>query len=71
MWLWLPNLTGDGWIETARAVPVTSDRPFGVNLAGFLSSESGLGESARLRAEALAVATIPAALNDVPRRARA
>lgn len=66
MWLWLPNFAADDWIEDARAAPMASERPFGVNLAGFLSSESGLGESARLRAEALAAAKIPTALNNVP-----
>lgn len=40
--------------------------PLGVNLAGYIGAESGLGEAARASIRALALAGIPTALNDVP-----
>ena len=38
--------------------------PFGVNLAGYLRSEKGLGEGARASARALRAAGVPLVLND-------
>jgi glycosyltransferase involved in cell wall biosynthesis len=43
-----------------------SSLPFGVNIAGYLTAESGLGQAARLGLHALACAGIPHAANNVP-----
>jgi SAM-dependent methyltransferase/glycosyltransferase involved in cell wall biosynthesis len=45
--------------------PAASPREFGVNLAGYLRSEKGVGEAGRAAARALEAASIPYALNDV------
>jgi glycosyltransferase involved in cell wall biosynthesis len=44
--------------------------PIGVNVAGYLTTESGLGEAARLMIRSLEEAAIPVALNNVPSRLR-
>ena len=44
---------------------IIGPRAFGVNLAGHLRSEKGVGEAARAAARALEAASIPFALNDV------
>jgi len=64
-WLWLPKLMDGGWGSMGSPPRAYADRPFGVNLAGYLTGENGLGESARLRAHALETAGIPVALNNV------
>ncbi len=65
-WLWVPRLLDDTtWVSRARSDTGYLEQPFGVNLAGYLSGENGLGESARLRARALRAAGVPCALNDV------
>jgi glycosyltransferase involved in cell wall biosynthesis len=63
VWLWVPKLLEDRRWQHPR--PAAAMRPFGVNLAGYLRAENGLGESARLRAEALGAAGVPCALNPV------
>jgi glycosyltransferase involved in cell wall biosynthesis len=42
-----------------------NERPFGVNLAGYLTSEKGTGQAARSAAEILHAAGMPLALNSV------
>jgi glycosyltransferase involved in cell wall biosynthesis len=44
--------------------------PLGVNVAGYLNTESGMGEAARLSIRSLEAAKIPLALNNVPSRLR-
>ena len=53
--------------EIPRAV---RERPVGVNVAGYLSTESGMGEAARASIRSLDAAGIPFALNNVPSRLR-
>ena len=45
--------------------------PLGVNLAGYLDTESGMGEAARASVRSLDAAGIPVALNNVPGLLRA
>jgi glycosyltransferase involved in cell wall biosynthesis len=45
-------------------LPWALAKPFGVNLAGYLRSEKGLGEAARASARALRAAGVPLVLND-------
>jgi glycosyltransferase involved in cell wall biosynthesis len=40
------------------------DRPFGVNVAGYLRAETGVGEAVRASARALEAAEVPHVLND-------
>jgi glycosyltransferase involved in cell wall biosynthesis len=47
-----------------------TDAPLGVNVAGYLNTESGMGEAARLSIRSLEAADIPVALNNVPSRLR-
>ncbi len=56
---------GDGAGEAAGIEPVASPG-IGVNLAGYLSSELGVGEAARQVAAALAARQLPAAAIDIP-----
>ncbi len=51
----------------ARAV---RERPLGVNLAGYLSTESGMGEAARASIRSLEAAGVPMALMNVGSRLR-
>jgi glycosyltransferase involved in cell wall biosynthesis len=44
--------------------------PLGVNVAGYLNTESGMGEAARLSIRSLEAAGIPVALNNVASRLR-
>lgn len=46
-------------------------RPLGVNLSGYLDTESGMGEAARASIRALEAANVPVALNNVPSKLRA
>jgi glycosyltransferase involved in cell wall biosynthesis len=52
----------------ARAVTTA---PLGVNVAGYLEAESGMGEAARASIRSLEAAGVPLALNNVPSRQRA
>src|SRR5699024_5377967 len=44
--------------------------PLGVNVAGYLDTESGMGEAARASIRSLEAAGLPFALNNVPSRLR-
>ena len=46
------------------------EAPIGVNVAGYLNTESGMGEAARLSARSLEAAGIPVTLNNVASRLR-
>jgi glycosyltransferase involved in cell wall biosynthesis len=46
------------------------EAPLGVNVAGYLNTESGMGEAARLSIRSLEAAGIPIALNNVASRLR-
>ncbi len=57
-----------------RPIPIPTDlaeRPLGVNLAGYIGAESGMGEAARTSIRALQAAGIPVALNNVEGPVRA
>jgi glycosyltransferase involved in cell wall biosynthesis len=63
-----------GWHIGAGPSPLTATRflhnldrrlPYGVNVSGYLQSEKGLGESARLMLASIEAAGIPTALNSV------
>ncbi len=50
-----------------RAVPAAvRDQPPGVNVAGYLDTESGMGEAARASIRSIEAAGLPVALNNVP-----
>jgi len=51
---------------TPRVPAAVRRAPLGVNVAGYISAESGMGEAARASIRALELAGIPVALNDVP-----
>jgi len=53
--------------ETPRAV---RELPLGVNVAGYLSTESGMGEAARSSIRSLEAANVPMVLTNVPSRLR-
>ena len=54
-----------------RGVPrFVRTAPLGVNVAGYLDTESGMGEAARASIRSLESAGIPVALNNVPSRLR-
>lgn len=54
-----------------RAIPrAVRDLPLGVNLAGYLATESGMGEAARASIRSLEAAGVPIALNNVASRLR-
>ena len=50
---------------TPRNLAVATPREFGVNVAGYLRSEKGVGEAGRAAVRALEAASIPFALNDI------
>jgi glycosyltransferase involved in cell wall biosynthesis len=51
----------------ARRVPnAVRDAPLGVNVAGYLATESGMGEAARASIRSLAASAVPVTLNLVP-----
>jgi glycosyltransferase involved in cell wall biosynthesis len=55
----------------ARAVPdFVRTAPLGVNVSGYLDTESGMGEAARASIRSLEAAGIPVALNNVASRLR-
>ena len=54
-----------------RAVPAfVRTAPLGVNVSGYLDTESGMGEAARASIRSLEAAGIPVALNNVPSQLR-
>jgi glycosyltransferase involved in cell wall biosynthesis len=59
----LHHLAGHGLRRVPRRVRTA---PIGVNVAGYLATESGMGEAARASIRSLAAAGIPVALNLVP-----
>ena len=64
-----------GTRERTSAPAIDSPRscgraPLGVNVAGYLNTESGMGEAARLSVRSLEAAGIPVALNNVASRLR-
>lgn len=55
-----------------RRVPgAVRTAPLGVNVAGYLDTESGMGEAARASIRALEAAGVPIVLNNVPSKLRA
>jgi glycosyltransferase involved in cell wall biosynthesis len=57
------HLSWRGVRRTPRAV---NTAPIGVNVAGYLTTESGMGEAARASVRSLSAAGVPVALNLVP-----
>ncbi len=57
--------------RTHSGVPAfVTNAPLGVNVAGYLNTESGMGEAARLSIRSLEAAGIPVVLNNVASRLR-
>jgi len=55
----------------SRQIPAAvRERPLGVNVAGYLSTESGMGEAARASIRSLEAAAVPMVLTNVPSRLR-
>ena len=54
-----------------RIAPNVRTAPLGVNVAGYLDTESGMGEAARASIRALDAAGVPMALNNVASKLRA
>jgi len=69
VWQWAPRLLHAPWQpsarDRARGAALDGSLPFGVNLCGYVSSETGLGEAARQAARALEAAGLPFVLNDL------
>jgi glycosyltransferase involved in cell wall biosynthesis len=61
----LVDQDGDG-LPGLSGIPARGDggRPFGLNIAGYFTTESGVGEAARLTAAAVLAADVPHALID-------
>ena len=57
--------------RTRRVPALVRNAPIGVNVAGYLDTESGMGEAARASIRSLQAAGLPVALNNVPSRLRA
>jgi len=55
----------------ARIPRLVRSAPLGVNVSGYLDTESGMGEAARASIRSLEAAGLPFALNNVPSRLRA
>jgi glycosyltransferase involved in cell wall biosynthesis len=56
----------------ARRVPrFVRESPVGVNVSGYLDTESGMGEAARASIRSIQAAGLPVALNNVPSKLRA
>jgi glycosyltransferase involved in cell wall biosynthesis len=62
--LWRP------WRRHSRVPAFVTSAPLGVNVAGYLNTESGMGEAARLSIRSLEAAGIPVVLNNVASRLR-
>jgi glycosyltransferase involved in cell wall biosynthesis len=58
------------WRAKPPVPPSVRRAPLGVNVAGYLNTESGMGEAARLSVRSLDAAGVPMALNNVPSRLR-
>jgi glycosyltransferase involved in cell wall biosynthesis len=58
------------WRGHSRVPAFVTNAPLGVNVAGYLNTESGMGEAARLSIRSLEAARIPVVLNNVPSRLR-
>lgn len=56
--------------RTRRVLQALGRTPLGVNVAGYLDAESGMGEAARLSIRSLQSAGVPLALNNVRSRLR-
>ncbi|HWO71983.1 MAG TPA: glycosyltransferase [Dehalococcoidia bacterium] len=69
VWQWAPRLLHAPWLPSSgdlgRGAVLDGSLPFGVNLCGYVSSETGLGEAARQAARALEAAGLPFVLNDI------
>ena len=66
-------MAGRGWKGRRRRRPrraFSRTEPMGVNVAGYLNTESGMGEAARLSVRSLQAAGVPVALNNVASRLR-
>ena len=58
--------------QSTRHVPrFVREAPIGVNIAGYLDTESGMGEAARASIRSMKAAELPVALNNVPSKLRA
>ena len=58
------------WRRHSRVPEFVTNAPIGVNVAGYLNTESGMGEAARLSIRSLEAAGIPVVLNNVDSRLR-
>ena len=76
VWSWLPTVVTDQRSRRLAAweaghdfrvadIPLDESHPFGLNIAGFLGSEKGLGEAARSMDRASSSVGIPTALNNI------
>lgn len=57
--------------RTRRVPAFVREAPIGVNVSGYLDTESGMGEAARASIRSIHAAGLPVALNNVPSRLRA
>ena len=57
--------------RTRRVPAFVREAPIGVNVSGYLDTESGMGEAARASIRSLHAASLPVALNNVPSKLRA
>ena len=57
--------------RSRRVATFVRTAPIGVNVAGYLDTESGMGEAARASIRSIQAAGLPVALNNVPSRLRA
>ncbi len=65
-------LRGEAIGDRTRAVPaLVRTAPIGVNVSGYLDTESGMGEAARASIRSIEAAGIPVALNNVASKLRA
>jgi glycosyltransferase involved in cell wall biosynthesis len=63
---------GEAHGDRARALPaLVGAAPMGVNVSGYLDTESGMGEAARASIRSIEAAGIPVALNNVASKLRA
>ena len=56
---------------TRRVPSFVREAPIGVNVSGYLDTESGMGEAARASIRSIQATGLPVALNNVPSRLRA
>jgi glycosyltransferase involved in cell wall biosynthesis len=67
---WRGRRLGRPWRRHSKLPAFVSAAPLGVNVAGYLNTESGMGEAARLSIRSLEAAGIPVSLNNVASRLR-